>query len=189
MGDSAVDRRLGEVPWAVSFAVQTAFRSIALAHRLRYRRLKLQGDVYIRGRLRIAQGTSVTIGAGTRISRGVRINGGGHAKIGEDCLLNGCWIGARSEVIIGDRSLISDCDITDSDFHNLSPAERHLPPTERATRPIHVGRNVWIGAKAIVLKGSVIGDDSVIGAGAVVRGTIPARVLVTGNPARVERRL
>ena len=51
-------------------------------------------------------------------------------------------------------------------------------------RPISVGRNVWIGAGAIVLPGVTIGDDAVIGAGSVVTRDVPAGATVGGNPAR-----
>ncbi|CAA0110747.1 Maltose O-acetyltransferase [Starkeya nomas] len=52
-------------------------------------------------------------------------------------------------------------------------------------RPVHIGRNVWIGGKAIVLPGVTIGDDALVGAGAVVTRDVPAGATVVGNPARV----
>jgi maltose O-acetyltransferase len=51
-------------------------------------------------------------------------------------------------------------------------------------RPIHIGRNVWIGGGAIVLPDVTIGDDAVIGAGSVVTRNVPAGATVVGNPAR-----
>lgn len=53
--------------------------------------------------------------------------------------------------------------------------------------PITIGSNVWIGAGALVLRGSVIGDRAVVAAGAVVRGNVPAGSVVGGVPARVLR--
>jgi maltose O-acetyltransferase len=55
--------------------------------------------------------------------------------------------------------------------------------------PIEIGRNVWIGAAAIVGPGVTVGDESVIGAGSVVLRDVPARVLAAGNPCRVIREL
>jgi maltose O-acetyltransferase len=52
-------------------------------------------------------------------------------------------------------------------------------------RPVHVGRNVWIGGGAIILPGVSIGDSAVIGAGSVVTRDVPAGATVFGNPARV----
>jgi len=52
-------------------------------------------------------------------------------------------------------------------------------------RPIRIGRNVWIGGGAIILRGVSIGDDAVIGAGSVVTRDVPAGVTAFGNPARL----
>jgi len=51
-------------------------------------------------------------------------------------------------------------------------------------RPVHIGRNVWIGGGAIILPGITVGDDAVIGAGSVVTKDVPAGATVRGNPAR-----
>jgi acetyltransferase-like isoleucine patch superfamily enzyme len=140
------------------------------------------------GRLKLVGRTRLTIGAHTVIRQRVRVDGGGHVFVGSHTRINGdCWIGARTLVTIGERCLISDCCIFDNDFHNVAPRERHLAPRPEVAAPVHVGRNVWIGTRALVTKGSDIGDDSVIGAGAVVRGDVPAGVVVIGNPAVVVR--
>lgn len=52
-------------------------------------------------------------------------------------------------------------------------------------RPVHIGRNVWIGGGAIILPGVTIGDDVLIGAGSVVTRDIPSGCTAFGNPARV----
>ena len=136
------------------------------------------------GRLKIQEGTRVVLGDRVRVRGRVTINGGGLVTVGADTLLNGCWIGGRTSVTIGAGCLISDCDITDSDFHNLEPSRRHEPPGERTQRPVHLGENVWVGAHAIVLKGSTIGRNSVVGAGAVVRGEVPSDVVVRRQPSQ-----
>jgi acetyltransferase-like isoleucine patch superfamily enzyme len=50
--------------------------------------------------------------------------------------------------------------------------------------PVAIGDNVWIGAKAIILKGVTIGDGAVVAAGSVVTKDVAPGVLVAGNPAR-----
>lgn len=50
---------------------------------------------------------------------------------------------------------------------------------------IVIGENVWIGLNATILKGTTIGNNSVIAAGTVVKGHIPENVVVQGNPAEV----
>ena len=51
-------------------------------------------------------------------------------------------------------------------------------------RPVNVGANVWIGGGAILLPGITVGEDAVIGAGAVVTHDVPPGQIVAGNPAR-----
>ncbi|MFC0336950.1 maltose O-acetyltransferase [Kushneria avicenniae] len=58
-----------------------------------------------------------------------------------------------------------------------------------AGAPIVIEDNVWLGGGAIVLAGVTIGENSIIGAGAVVTRDIPANVVAVGNPARVIRAL
>jgi acetyltransferase-like isoleucine patch superfamily enzyme len=155
-------------------------------YRIRYPRLRIGCGVIITGRLRLIGKTQLTLGAYSVIRQTVWVDGGGQVTVGEHTRLNGdCWIGAQELVEIADWCLISDCCIFDSDYHNVAPRERHLPPRPGIAAPIHIGRNAWIGTRALVTKGSVIGDDSVVGAGAVVRGTVPPGVVVIGNPAIV----
>ncbi len=55
--------------------------------------------------------------------------------------------------------------------------------------PVHIGRNCWIGAGAIILPGVTIGDNTVIGAGSVVTKDIPSNVVAVGNPCKVMREI
>lgn len=55
--------------------------------------------------------------------------------------------------------------------------------------PVHIGRTCWIGAGAIILPGVSIGDNTVIGAGAVVTKDIPENSVAVGNPCKVIRKI
>ena len=55
-------------------------------------------------------------------------------------------------------------------------------------RDVMIGDRVWVGIKAFLAKGTVIGDGSVVGAYSFVSGPIPAQCLAAGVPARVLRR-
>lgn len=55
--------------------------------------------------------------------------------------------------------------------------------------PIHIKRNCWIGAGATILRGVTIGENSVVGAGAVVTKDVPDNVIVAGNPAKIIKRI
>jgi acetyltransferase-like isoleucine patch superfamily enzyme len=81
----------------------------------------------------------------------------------------------------------ANVEIFDSNFHDLDPSRRKAGTQRMA--PVEIGDNVFVGMGVKILKGSSIGSDSVIGAGSVVTGSIPAGVVAAGNPARVIREL
>jgi len=106
-----------------------------------------------------------------------------HMHIGE-----GTEIGDRTiinvsqRVEIGARCSISwDCDICDSDFHQIILAGGRRPPV---SEPVVIEDDVWIGSHCLIFKGVTIGHDSVIAAGSVVRRDVPPYSLMAGNPAR-----
>jgi acetyltransferase-like isoleucine patch superfamily enzyme len=108
---------------------------------------------------------------------------GGLLHIGEGVFVNhGTSIAASRLVRIGAETQIgSHCMLIDNAFHHVDPARRNeRPPSE----PIELGRNVWLGARVIVLPGVTIGEDSAVGAGSVVTKDVPPRTLVAGIPAR-----
>lgn len=111
---------------------------------------------------------------------------GARLKIGDDVGLSGCSITVLGAVTIGDRVMIgSGALILDSDLHPLDPHERSTYSENIQVKPVVIGNDVFIGARAIILKGATIGDRSVIGAGAVVTRAVPANAIAAGNPARI----
>jgi acetyltransferase-like isoleucine patch superfamily enzyme len=112
----------------------------------------------------------------------------GHAAqivIGDDVGMSGCTVSAASSIVIGNHVLLgSGCLITDSDAHPVDPEERRAG-YGGASRPIVIEDDVFVGARAIILKGVTIGKGSVVGAGAVVAKSVPPYSVVVGNPAKV----
>jgi len=110
----------------------------------------------------------------------------GRIKIGSFCLIcPGVRIGSASSVSIGDNCMIaSSAYITDSDWHDI-----YNRVSTGKSRPVKIENNVWIGDSAIVSKGVVIGENSIIGAGSVVVNDIPPNTIAAGNPAKVVRHL
>jgi acetyltransferase-like isoleucine patch superfamily enzyme len=85
---------------------------------------------------------------------------------------------------IGARALLgSYVTIYDSDFHDLRADRRRGGQPRMAA--VELAENVFVGDRALILKGVSIGANSVIGAGSVVTSSIPAGVIAAGNPARV----
>jgi acetyltransferase-like isoleucine patch superfamily enzyme len=56
-------------------------------------------------------------------------------------------------------------------------------------RPVHLERNCWLGANVTILPGITVGENAIVGAGAVVTKDVPANTVVVGNPARIIRKL
>lgn len=114
------------------------------------------------------------------ISDGARIEIGNHVGV------SGCVISAANAISIGDRTLVgSGALIFDSDIHPLDPIVRRRDDGNKGnSKPIRIEEDVFIGARAIILKGTHIGARSIVAAGSVVFGLdIPPDSLVKGNPA------
>jgi len=111
-------------------------------------------------------------------------------RIGDNAGLSGVSIAAASGVEIGERTLVgSGALIWDTDFHPLDPEMRRVDTTAGAlSAPIQIGSDVFIGGRAVILKGVSIGDGAVVAAGAIVTKDIESGDVVGGNPARVIRR-
>ena len=109
---------------------------------------------------------------------------GGRLEIGSGVFINyGASLSAHRLVRIGDGcQLGSYACLMDNDYHSVEDREK---PGD--SRPIILGKNVWLGVRVIVLKGVTIGDNAVIGAGSVVTKDIPANCLAAGVPAKVIR--
>jgi maltose O-acetyltransferase len=91
-------------------------------------------------------------------------------------ILDICETRIGSNVFIGPNVLITGA------THPLDPIARR--ETESGL-PITIGNDVWIGGNVVILPGVTIGDNSTIGAGAVVTKDIPNNSVAVGNPARV----
>ncbi len=154
-------------------------------YQLRYPNVFLAKDVIIKGSLQVSGSVKVEIGSGSRLGKNVVIYGSGQLIVGQNVSLNGAKIGCDCRITIEDDCLISDCFLADSDYHNLEPHLRHHPPSPKVSAPITIERNVWIGARATVMKGVRIGTNSVVGLGCIVRKSVPSNVVVIGNPQQV----
>lgn len=108
-------------------------------------------------------------------------------------------IGARTFANFGLLSL-DVATVTIGDDVQMGPNVQLLTPTHpvepgprrdkwEAAQPIVIGNNVWLGGGVIVCPGVTIGENTVVGAGAVVVRDLPANVVAVGNPARVVRQL
>lgn len=121
----------------------------------------LSGSCHIEAR---AKGSKIKIGRGTIINNNATI------------------IAEKTIITIGDSCMIGpNFFCVDSDFHPIKSSERSKETHE--CRPVKIGNNVLIGYDVKVLKGVTIGDNSVLGAGAVVVRDVKPNSVYAGNPA------
>ena len=113
---------------------------------------------------------------------------GKNIKIEDDVYINfGCVILDCAEVTIGSHTLIGP-------NVGLYAANHSIDALERINggcygKPIHIGKNVWLGGDVKVLPGVSIGDNTIIGTGSIVTKDIPSNVVAAGNPCKVIREI
>lgn len=154
----------------------------------------------------VARGASMVFGDGVQIYSSTRANPlglsqpcvlralgpGARLVLGREVGLSGAVVCAGNAIEIGDNTILgAGAMVLDNDFHLPSGEGNWTYDTKTGARPVKIGRGVFIGARAVVLKGVTIGDQAIIGACAVVTRDVPAGYVAVGNPARtfpVEKR-
>ena len=129
------------------------------------------------------------IGEGCYIEPPFHANWGGkHVHFGNKVYANfNLTMVDDTDIYVGDAVMFGPNVTVATAGHPVLPSLR-----EKAVQyniPVRIGRNVWIGAGAVILPGVTIGENSVIGAGSVVTKDIPANVVAVGNPCHVLRKI
>lgn len=110
----------------------------------------------------------------------IRVVEGGTLVLAGGVINEGVQITCASRIVVGKGTLIArDAVIRDYDAHTIVGEGYEM------SKPIEIGEHVWIGNRAMIMKGVTIGDGAVIAAGAVVTKDVPARTAVGGVPAKV----
>lgn len=106
--------------------------------------------------------------------------------VGKNVFINmGCKFQDQGGITIDDGVLIGHNVVLATINHDLDPDARH----NMTPRPIHIGKNVWIGSNAVILPGVTIGDGAVVAAGAVVTQDVPTNAEVGGVPAKIIKQI
>lgn len=110
----------------------------------------------------------------------IRVIKNGHLEINGGFINEGVEITCASKITIGKGATIArDVVIRDYDGHTIEL------PDYKIAKPITIGDNVWIGNRAMILKGVNIGNGAIIGAGSIVTKDVPAGTIVVGNPTKI----
>jgi acetyltransferase-like isoleucine patch superfamily enzyme len=141
----------------------------------------LQIQIAKRGRVKF--GPVVWIGDGNKIrSPDGEVIIGAKSVLGQECTISAYrHVRIGEQCVIADRAMFIDFD------HGIVEVERPIRAQGIYMRDVDVGSNVWIGYGACVLRGTRIGDNSVLGTNAVATRDIPANAVAGGIPAKVIR--
>lgn len=127
------------------------------------------------------------VGARCEIHPSVSFREGQNIVIGEririqpfSCL----WASPNARIVVGDGSGLGPGTMIFSSNHQYVPGQPYIdqPYNER---DVIIGRNVWVGARCVILPGVHIGDNAVIAAGSVVNKDVAEATLVGGVPAKL----
>lgn len=112
--------------------------------------------------------------------------GGKHVHFGKNVYANfNLTMVDDGHIYVGDYTMFAPGVIVATAGHPILPELRET--VYQYNMPVHIGKNCWIGAGAIILPGVTIGDQVVVGAGSVVTKDLPSNVVAVGNPCRVVR--
>jgi acetyltransferase-like isoleucine patch superfamily enzyme len=132
--------------------------------------------------VRIINSANVRIGSGCLLKEDIYLRAGptGKITIGDRSAINSfCKIYGHGTVVIGEDTQIGPCSLITTTEHDYRNSLKTM------YKPVKIGRGVWIGASVTILAGVEIGDQAVIGAGAVVKDDIPPNAVAVGIPAKV----
>ena len=130
-----------------------------------------------------------SVGKGCYIEAPFHANWGGkHVFLGDYVYANfNLTLVDDANIYIGNNVMFAPNVVIATAGHPLNPTLREKG--YQYNQEVRIGNNVWVGANATILPGVTIGDNTVIGAGAVVSRDLPPNVLAMGVPARVVREL
>lgn len=129
------------------------------------------------------------IGEGCYIEPPFHANfGGAHVHFGKNIYANfNLTCVDDTHIYVGDYTMFGPNVTIASAGHPILPELREKVYQYNA--PVHIGKNCWFGAGAIVLPGITVGDNVVVGAGSVVTKDLPPNVVAVGNPCRILREI
>jgi acetyltransferase-like isoleucine patch superfamily enzyme len=137
----------------------------------------------------------VSIGADTGLYAGTFFDLGpnAHVEIGNYCSIVGAIFATNGRISIGDYALIAH-EVVFADTHWQTPGNgavdtTSLPPSSQPTNSICIGRNVWIGMRAVLVGNLNVGEGAIIAAGTLVTDDVPPFTLCAGNPMQIVRKI
>lgn len=111
----------------------------------------------------------------------IRVRKGASIRIGENTSLNhGCMLTSHERILIGDNVQLGPNVLIYDHDHNFRKKDG-LKNLEYNSTAVEIGNNVWIGANVVVLRGTKIGDNCVVGAGVTLQGEYEKNTIILGK--------
>lgn len=177
-------------------------KNLAVHFKMRYWGVKLGKNIVFYGNMRLVNMNQMSIGNNTRFHSGhtnfvggyqktaIWVGQKGILKIGDNVGISNVTIVTESSIVIEDEVFIGGgTRIYDNDFHALDKESRLNDPTVIPSLPILIKRGAFIGGHSTILKGVIIGENSVIGASSLVVKNVPQNEVWAGVPAKKIRNL
>lgn len=112
--------------------------------------------------------------------------GGAHVHFGKNIYANfSLTLVDDTHIYVGDYTMFGPNVVIATAGHPILPELREQ--SYQYNFPVHIGKNCWIGAGAVIVPGVTVGDNVVIGAGSIVTKDIPSNVVAVGNPCKILR--
>jgi acetyltransferase-like isoleucine patch superfamily enzyme len=128
------------------------------------------------------------VGKNFRVTDNVTIISPEYLEIGDNVSIHeNSLLACQGGLIIGDYSALGSSLIISTSEHKNANLNKPIKSQGILEEKVSIGRNVWIGARVTILKGTIIGDDAIIGAGSLVNKNVLEKTVVAGVPAKVVR--
>ena len=173
-----------------------------LWHKLLFKESK--GIVFIGKRVKIRNHKKIKLKGSATIEDGCHINAlskggitiiectGVIRELGEELIIGdnvgiaaNAFIAMRGKLEIGDNTIFGPGVSIHCENHNFSDLETPIRLQGATRKGVKIGKDCWIGSKAVILDGVTIGDHVIVAAGAVVTKDVPDYAIVGGVPAKV----
>lgn len=167
----------------------SADKELYAAHR-RAQKLcaKLGGDMDDKKRTELAKKLLGKTGKNVALTQGFYCDYGENIEVGENfycnygvCILDVCKVKIGDNCLIGPQVGI---------YTAMHPVERDVRISGlELGKPVTIGNDCWIGGNAVINPGVTLGDNVIVGSGAVVTKSFPSNVVIAGNPAKIIKTL
>lgn len=165
------------VIWQIIVAnIKCLLLKIIMPKRIRYKHILRFGKsviVSIRNKAKVTIGNKVFVGAYSDIAS----RDGGVLEIGDSV-----HIGKRNIITCHESIVISKGTILAPDVkiydHDHMITNGKVEPKKYVTSPVYIGEDCWIGANVVILRGTKIGNNCVVGAGCVLKGEYPDNAVI-----------